>query len=58
MMKQELDAPENVQVTGRSERLRPPAVWQSRWHKVRMYILALLVPVLTVVILYLLFHRR
>ena len=33
MMKQELDAPEKVQVTGRCDRLRPPAVWQGRWQK-------------------------
>ena len=57
-MKLELDAPEKVQVTGRSERLRPPTIWQGHWHKVRMYVLALLVPVLTVVILFLLFHKN
>jgi len=57
-MKLELDAPEKVQVTGRSERLRPPTMWQGRWQKARMYVLAMLVPVLTVVILYLLFHKK
>ena len=57
-MKLELDAPERVQVTGRSERLRPPTAWQNNWHKVRMYVLAMLVPVLTLVILFLLFHKK
>ena len=57
-MKLDLDAPEKVQVTGRSERLRPPTMWQGRWHKVRLYVLAMLVPVLTVVILLLLFRKK
>ena len=33
-------------------------MWQGRWHKVRMYVLAMLVPVLTVVILFLLFRKK
>jgi serine/threonine-protein kinase len=57
-MKLELDAPEKVQVTGRAERLRPPTMWQGRWQKVRMYLLAMLVPVLTIVILFLLFRKK
>ncbi len=57
-MKLELDAPEKVQVTGCGERLRLPAVWQGRWQKARMYVLAMLVPVLTVVILFLLFRKK
>jgi serine/threonine protein phosphatase PrpC len=56
-MKQELDAPEKVHVTGRCDRLRPPAVWQGNWQKIRLYVLATLVPILTVVILYLLFRK-
>jgi serine/threonine-protein kinase len=56
-MKLEVDAPEKVQVTGRNERLRPPSEWQGNMHKWRMYVLATLVPVLTVVILYLLFRK-
>ena len=56
-MKLELDAPEKVHVTGRSERLRPPTMWQGRWQKMRMYVLAMLVPVLAVVILFSLFHK-
>jgi serine/threonine protein kinase len=34
-MKAELDAPENVALTGRHERLRPPTQWKSRWKTVR-----------------------
>jgi serine/threonine protein phosphatase PrpC len=34
-MKADLDAPEKVVVTGRHERLRPPAPWKSRWKTVR-----------------------
>ena len=45
-------------MTGRSERLRPATMWQSRWQKMRLYVLAMLVPVLTVVILFLLFRKK
>jgi serine/threonine protein phosphatase PrpC len=34
-MKAELDAPDQVAVTGRHERLRPPAPWKSRWKTLR-----------------------
>jgi serine/threonine-protein kinase len=47
-MKADLDAPEKVQVTGRDERLRPPAVWRARWRTLRVVALALLVPVVVV----------
>src|SRR5208282_5742087 len=40
-MKAELDAPETVTVTGRSERLRPPALWRTRWRTVRLVVLAM-----------------
>jgi serine/threonine protein phosphatase PrpC len=56
-MKLELDAPEGVHVTGRSERLRPPSEWQGNWQNARLYVLATLVPILTIVILWLLFHK-
>jgi serine/threonine protein phosphatase PrpC len=57
-MKADLDDPEHVQMTGRCDRLRPPAVWQGTWHKMRMYVLAALVPVIVVVILFLVFRKR
>jgi len=34
-MKADLDAPEQVTLTGRHERLRPPAPWKSRWKTIR-----------------------
>jgi len=39
-MKADLDGPERVALTGRSERLRPPAVWKSRWRTVRAVLLS------------------
>ncbi len=53
-MKAELDNPEKVEVTGRSERLRPPAVWQTRWRGIRNIVIAALVPVIVFGILFLL----
>ena len=35
-----------------------PAVWQGTWHKMRMYVLAALVPLIVVAILFLVFHRK
>jgi hypothetical protein len=57
-MKAELDDPEHVQVTGRVERLRPQIAWQSTWHKMRMYVLAALVPVIVVAVLFFAFRKR
>jgi hypothetical protein len=57
-MKAELDDPEHVQVTGRVERLRPQIAWQGTWHKMRMYVLAALVPVIVVAVLFFVFRKR
>lgn len=57
-MKAELDAPETVLVTGRSQRLRPPAVWRTRWRSIRNLVLAALVPVIVFGILFFLLFRR
>ncbi len=54
-MKADLDAPEKVRVSGRDQRLRPPAVWQARWRGMRLVVLALLVPIVVVVVLLLLY---
>jgi serine/threonine-protein kinase len=43
-MKAELDNPGSVVLTGRNERLRPQVSWRSRWHWLRLALLALLVP--------------
>ena len=47
-MKAELDAPEKVHVTGRSERLQPQRAWQGRWQQWRMYIIAAAIPVVVI----------
>ena len=46
-MKADLDAPEKVTLTGRHERLRPPAPWKSRWKTIRQ--VAIVVGVIGVV---------
>lgn len=55
-MRAELLAPQQVQVTGRCDRLRPPVPWISRWHRVRLIVLAVLVPIVAFALLYLAFH--
>jgi serine/threonine-protein kinase len=45
-MRAELDAPDNVQVTGRSERLRPGRPWQGQWQQWRLYIVAAVIPLI------------
>ena len=57
-MKIDLDAPEQVQLTGRCDRLRPAIPWQGTWHKMRMYVLAALLPIIVVAILYFAFRRH
>jgi serine/threonine-protein kinase len=54
-MKAELDAPEKVEVTGRWERLRPPAEWKGGRRYLWIIILAL-VPFAIFGLLYLIFH--
>ncbi len=56
ILKAELENPDSVIVTGRSERLRPPAVWKSHWRMVRIILIALLVPVVIFGLLFL-FYR-
>ena len=57
-MKAELDNPEQVQLTGRCDRLRPPVAWVGMWHKMRMYVLAALVPLVVVAVLYFAFRKH
>ncbi len=54
-MKAELDNPEKVEVTGRAERLRPPAEWKGGKRYLWIIILAL-VPVVAFGLLYAIFH--
>ena len=51
-LKVELEAPEKVEITGRHERLRPPATWNTRWRTIRTVVVALLVPVVVFGLLY------
>jgi serine/threonine-protein kinase len=51
-MKAELDAPEKVEVTGRANRLRPPAEWKGHRRWLWIVLLAL-VPVVVFGMLYL-----
>jgi serine/threonine-protein kinase len=57
-MKTELDNPEQVQLTGRCDRLRAPVRWLGLWHKMRMYVVAALVPVVVVAVLYFAFRKH
>jgi serine/threonine-protein kinase len=54
-MKAELDDPAKVTVTGRADRLRPPAEWKPRFLSARIAIYAL-VPVLVFAALFVYFH--
>lgn len=54
-MRAELAAPQSVQLTGRHERLRPPAVWHGRWH-VLWFVLLAMVPFVIFGILFLIFR--
>jgi serine/threonine protein phosphatase PrpC len=56
-MKTELDAPETVQLTGRHERLQPPAPWKTRWRSVAFIGLAILVPIIVFGVMYLIFRQ-
>ncbi|HEX4000002.1 MAG TPA: bifunctional protein-serine/threonine kinase/phosphatase [Pirellulales bacterium] len=54
-MKTELENPEKVVVTGRANRLRPPAQWTGRWRPARSLIFAL-VPIIVFGLLWLFFR--
>jgi serine/threonine-protein kinase len=49
-MKKDLDAPREVKVTGRAERLLPPMPWESRLRRWRLVALAILVPLIAVLV--------
>jgi serine/threonine protein kinase len=56
-MKADLDAPDNVSLTGRHERLRPPMVWNTKWRTARLVIIAALVPIVVFGLLYLFYNH-
>jgi len=44
-MKEQLEDPSLVKVTGRFRHLRVPRVWSARWHSMRLIIFSVLVPI-------------
>jgi hypothetical protein len=57
-MKAALDAPEQVVVTGRAERLQAPVIWRRRWRSMRMVAISILIPVILFYLFFLMFSRR
>jgi serine/threonine-protein kinase len=57
-MKADLDAPDNVQMKGRANRLQAPTPWKGRWRTVRIALLAVLIPVALFFGLFFMFSRR
>jgi len=57
-MKAALDAPEEVELTGRAERLQPPVIWRSRWRSLRIVAISILIPVILFYLFFLMFSRR
>jgi len=47
-MKNDVDHPDQVQITGRASRLEAPAEWKGHWRRVRLIVLAVLIPLLIV----------
>ena len=54
-MKAELDAPDEVVVTGRADRLRPPAQWTGSWRPPRTVVFAL-IPIIVFGLMFIYFH--
>ena len=54
-MKADLEAPEKVVLTGRADRLRPPAQWTGSWRPARTAVFAL-IPIVVFGLLYLYFR--
>jgi serine/threonine protein phosphatase PrpC len=57
-MKDDLDHPDQVQVTGRADRLVAPTVWKGRWVRMRWKLAALAVPVIVFLAFYLARHMK
>jgi hypothetical protein len=45
-MKEELDNPESVKLTGRHHSLQAPSAWKTRWHGSRLVVLSAVIPIL------------
>jgi len=57
-LKEDLDDPKRVQVTGRAQRLVKPSAVKSRWKRYRFAILAVVVPVVLFLIVWVATHIR
>jgi serine/threonine protein phosphatase PrpC len=57
-MKQELDNPASVHVTGRHKRLRRAAPWKRRFRKLRMYVITAMLPIIAFLLLWLILSRQ
>jgi serine/threonine-protein kinase len=57
-MKQDMDQPDKVQVTGRADRLVAPKISSSSWQGARLYIAAALVPIILFAAMFLLKHVK
>jgi hypothetical protein len=44
-MKEELDNPESVKLTGRHQHLQTPKAWKTRWQGMKVVVLSALIPV-------------
>jgi serine/threonine-protein kinase len=51
-MKADLDNPDGVQVTGRASRLVAPSAMQSRWRRMRLYLLGPAIIILAVILIW------
>jgi len=57
-MKHDLDHPDEVQVTGRAERLKAVEPWRGSFRRMRLVIFAVLIPVLAFAIWFLATHLQ
>jgi serine/threonine protein phosphatase PrpC len=55
-MKEELDHPEKVHLSGRHERLQAPLPWKAYWSGARLVIIAALVPVVVFGVMFLIYR--
>jgi hypothetical protein len=48
--RKDLEAPQNVPLTGRADRLIPPSAWKIGWRRIRHFVLTLLIIVILMVL--------
>jgi serine/threonine-protein kinase len=56
-MKEELEHPETVELTGRHERLQSPVAWKIHWRRIRFYLVLIAIPVVVLLVFLLLFRH-